>query len=212
MRPSTRSSRRGGARHPGDLRAAVGPALVALALLCSCGPSEGPEQAHRDQRAAPDFELTALSGPSVRLSDLRGQFVIIDFWATWCAPCAFEPAELNLFRRAHRGEQPPAVLGVEVGGASAQEIRAWAHDNDALAEYPILTGGTEALAREFGVMGFPALVIVTPEGDIGLVEHGVTSAEELDGLLGQLLAERPAGLGSGSRAGTAAATAGGKGA
>ena len=120
--------------------------------------------------------------------------MVIDFWATWCAPCVFQPGQLNVFWREHREGGRVRVLGVEVGGASADEIRQWALENDAVAEYPILPGGDEALARKFGAYGFPAMAIVAPDGRIDSIHHGVATAQEVEELVAPLLEAPPAGV------------------
>jgi thiol-disulfide isomerase/thioredoxin len=138
----------------------------------------GADAAQRE--LAPDFTFADLDGQPVRLSDLRGRTVIIDFWATWCPPCIFQPPELNAFWERYRESGDYAVLGVEVGGASVDEIREWAAENDAVARYPILVGADEDLARRFGALGFPALVIVAPDGTIDSVHVGLTTVKELE--------------------------------
>jgi thiol-disulfide isomerase/thioredoxin len=150
-------------------------ACAGLALvIAACDSGE------RSLAVAPDFTHPDLDGRVVRLSDLRGRTVLIDFFATWCAPCVFQPPELNEVYRAHRDSGRLVVLGVEVSGASAEDVRAWGVDNGAVADYPLLVGADEDLARRFDVSGFPATVVVDPEGSVDSVTMGLSTAAEIE--------------------------------
>ncbi len=159
-------------------------ALMIWGLAIACGDASrdllGGGQGGSALGPAPDFAHPDLDGQVFRLAEKRGQTVIIDFWATWCPPCVFQPPELNTFWERHREGGKYVVIGIEVGGASVEEIRDWAEEHDAVAEYPVLTGADEDLARRFGALGFPALVIVAPDGQIHSVHVGLTTAQELE--------------------------------
>jgi thiol-disulfide isomerase/thioredoxin len=167
-------------------------ALAVLWLGCGeVGDAPGASDSGRD--FAPEFEHVDLDGQPVKLSELRGRTVILDFWATWCPPCVFQPPELNAFWERHKDTGKVAVFGIEVGGASVAEIRDWGVENDAVAEYPILTGADEDLARRFGALGFPALVIVAPDGTVAEVHVGLTSVEQLEELVARAATSESSG-------------------
>lgn len=170
-------------------RGPILPALFAAMLAvngCSAGESGG-SLGGVERRPAPDFTLPDLDGNPVSLADLRGKTVVIDFWATWCPPCVFQVPELNKLWRDHRHRGDLAVIGVAVDVEGAEVVGPWVEEQR--VEYTILIGD-EALAREFGAMGFPTLVVVSPEGNLESSHVGLIEEEEL--------AEIVAALGTGN--------------
>ncbi len=142
----------------------------------------------KPKRPAPNFELKGVDGSPVSLADHRGKPVVIDFWATWCAPCIYQVPELNAFWKIHREAGDVAVIGVAVDVEGASVVAPWIEENG--VEYQIAIGD-EGLAREFGAMGFPTLAIITPDGNIESLHAGLIEVEELERLVAPLIDSSP---------------------
>jgi peroxiredoxin len=168
------------ARCPKATRAIAAGLLAQALFACSDAPGAAPAAASGSGSAAPGFVLPDLTGRRVDLADYRGKTVVIDFWATWCPPCVFQVPELNAFWRAHRDSERVAVLGVAVDAEGASVVGPWVEEQG--VEYPILIGD-ESLARAFGALGFPTLVIVTPDGQIESSHVGLIEAAELEDIV-----------------------------
>ena len=89
----------------------------------------------RSQSIAPDFHLLAIDGSTVSLGDLRGQVVLLNFWATWCPPCKAEMPDLDALYREHKSQRNFVVLGVDAEESQA-EVGAFARSHD--VTFPLL--------------------------------------------------------------------------
>ena len=131
-------------------------AVVAAAMLYfgfhmarRSGPGRTPGVARVTE--APDFTLESLDGKSMRLSDLRGKAVLLNFWATWCAPCKIEmPWFVEL--QSEYGPQGLQIVGVAMDDSSTEDIAKFAKEMG--VNYPVLLG-KEAVGEAYG--GVPAL-------------------------------------------------------
>ncbi|UCE86220.1 MAG: redoxin domain-containing protein, partial [Deltaproteobacteria bacterium] len=97
-------------------------------------------------KLAPDFELLDLQGDRVSLASFRGRTLLIDFWATWCAPCVFQIPVLNEFYAKHK-DDGVAVLGISIDADPEEVIPPFLAENP--IRYPVLLGD-EGLARRYG--------------------------------------------------------------
>ena len=105
-----------------------------------------PHNAISPGHAAPDFDLTDLQGNTVRLSSLRGKAVVLNFWASWCAPCIEEIPWLVEMQKRYGG-QGLQIVGVSLDDDDPKEVVKFAAKN--AINYPILFGG-EKVANEYG--------------------------------------------------------------
>jgi thiol-disulfide isomerase/thioredoxin len=100
---------------------------------------------------APDFSLESLDGSSLRLSDLRGKAVLLNFWATWCGPCKIEMPWFVELQKEY-GPQGLQIVGVAMDDSSKEDIAKFAKEMG--VNYPVLIG-KEAVGDAYG--GVPAL-------------------------------------------------------
>src|SRR5579863_5733557 len=139
--------------------------------------------------AAPDFTLEALDGTNLRLSDLRGKAVLLNFWATWCAPCKIEmPWFIEL--QNQYGSQGLQVVGVAMDDSSKDDIAKFAKQMG--VNYPVLIG-KEAVGEAYGgVPALPETFFIGRDGKIVDKIIGLKGKAEIEDSIKKAL-ETPAG-------------------
>jgi len=134
-------------------------ALVGIGLLLSGDPV--PSRLERGA-SAPDFELRDLEGREVKLADLRGRVVLVNFWATWCKPCE---DEMPAMERLYRSLEPEGfeLLAVSVDEGQS-EVRAF--EQRLGITFPILLDPDQSVSELYQTTGFPESVLVDAQGRI----------------------------------------------
>lgn len=112
--------------------------------------------------ALPDLPITDETGAEHRLSDYRGKWVVLNFWATWCAPCRSEMPTLDKLQAELGGDHlavvPVATLRNTVPGV--QRFYAESH----VTRLPVRLDPQAAMARQLGILGLPVTLILDPQG------------------------------------------------
>ena len=119
-------------------------------------------------RPAPDFALKSSTGENLRLSEYRGDVVMINFWATWCGPCRQEmPLLDDLYQRYQRVGFN--LLGVNIDDDSN---RAMAMIRELGVDFPVLFDNRKEVSKMYDVDAMPVTVIVDREGNVRYVHQG----------------------------------------
>ena len=127
---------------------------------------------------APDFQLLSLDGTRVKLSEVRGRPVLLNFWATWCAPCRVEMPWLVAIDQKYRA-QGLQVIGVSMDDSGeTRKIAAFAKER--AVKYPVLLGNASTADAYGGVRFMPQSFFIDPEGKIAKATVGLTHRKDLE--------------------------------
>ena len=117
---------------------------------------------------APDFALKSSDGKNLRLSEYRGNVVMINFWATWCGPCRQEMPLLDeLYNRYERVGFN--LLGVNIDDDSSRAMRMV---EELGVDFPVLFDAQKEVSKLYEVGAMPVTVIVDRQGTVRFVHHG----------------------------------------
>jgi len=129
---------------------------------------------------APDFKLQDLAGNPVALSDFQGQPVMVNFWATWCAPCRIEMPELQAAYETYRDDD--LVILALNQDESPEAVRSFFYDQFGLTFTPLLDIDQE-IAKQYGVFNYPSTFFINSEGVVTAVHRGAVLQSQIDDYL-----------------------------
>jgi peroxiredoxin len=151
----------------------TGPAIIAVDSALLESPNGAVLQAGT---AAPDFSYTLPDGTTRRLSDLRGQKVLVNFWATWCPPCRAEMPDMQQAFVRHQDEGF-VVLAVNSGETQA-EVEAFA-DEFALG-FPLIVNQSNDIGAGYAARNLPTSYFINTDGTIHTVQRGLMTTEFIE--------------------------------
>ncbi len=171
------------------------PVLALLALLAwavvqaggnpgSLGVNEEFGQVRLSPKAAKDFSLTTLDGATIDLAGLRGKVVMLDFWASWCAPCRYEAPDLAQVYLDY-ADRAVEFVGVDIWDRRQDAID---HVNRYQITYPNGVDEKGTIAISYGVRGIPEKFFIDQNGVIVKKFVGPVDADTLRSTLDNLLA------------------------
>lgn len=159
--PPSRPSRR-----PRPLRwVAIGLGVVAVAFLAVLATRPSAQETAAGSpllgKIAPEVTGTDLDGNTVRLSQLRGRYVLLNFFASWCVPCQKEHDDLVRFQENHAAAGDATVVAV-IWDDDPDRVRRFFEERG--GDWPVLVDDRGKVALDFGVRGPPESFLISPEG------------------------------------------------
>lgn len=136
-----------------------------------------------------DFTLLDVNGKKHNLSDYRGKWVIVNYWATWCPPCLEEIPELVDFHEKHKNVDA-VVLGINHEEVDGKFLRTFV--DEYLISYPVLRGDVDGPMPFGPIQGLPTTVVVSPDGKVASIKVGGVTMKKLEDLLDQEKKRSPA--------------------
>jgi len=130
--------------------------------------------------SAATFMLADLDGKEHKLSDEKGKWIIINYWATWCPPCVEEIPELIFFHDKHKSKDA-VVWGVNFEDVSENKVKAFLEDY--MVSYPILLAEPDSRSYFGPIQGLPTTYFISPNGKLVHTRVGQVSIEYIESIM-----------------------------
>lgn len=130
-----------------------------------------------DPEPVPDLTLETMKGESINLAEQDGRVLLVNFWATWCAPCREEIPDLKALH-ADLNSDGLTVIGVALDRDGAEVVKPYVENHK--INYPIVLDGEGTTEAELGpIYGLPTTLVVNPQGQIVKRVVGILPVEEM---------------------------------
>ena len=137
--------------------------VAAIILIAATTVTAGIEQS-----AAPDFTLKSIEGENLKLSEYRGEVVLINFWASWCGPCLQEMPVLSELHDKYK------ALGFTVLGVNVEEDSGKARKllQELPVSFPVVLDNESVVSKQYNVVAMPSTVLVDRNGNMRYLHKG----------------------------------------
>ncbi|BDU50269.1 TlpA family protein disulfide reductase [Haliovirga abyssi] len=172
--------------------------LITLLLIAGCGETKQKNQESKQSvtkkvesnikvgiekgNKIPDFKVMRLDGEIINMEDLKGKYVLLNFWATWCPPCRREMPSIQKLYDDNRSNDKFEIVAISVDQKQAFEVQKFVDDNG--YSFPIYYDKGGVLSRKFFIKSIPTTFLVNKDG---IIENKVLGGSDWSKLNVQLL-------------------------